>query len=64
MRVTVASFDGVIGAFALSQNLFVIAIGLGIGAMYDRSMTIMVVEKGTLAEYRFLDVQSQGMMVQ
>lgn len=25
------SFDGVIGAFALSQNLFVIAIGLGIG---------------------------------
>jgi len=49
------SFDGVIGAFALSQNLFVIAIGLGIGAMYVRSMTIMLVEKGTLAEYRFLE---------
>lgn len=32
------SFDGVIGAFALTQNLFVIAIGLGIGAMYVRSM--------------------------
>jgi hypothetical protein len=43
------SFDGVIGAFALTQNLFVIAIGLGIGAMYVRSMTIMLVEKGTLA---------------
>ena len=49
------SFDGVIGAFALSQNLFIIAIGLGIGAMYVRSMTIMLVEKGTLAQYRFLE---------
>ncbi len=49
------SFDGVIGAFALSQNLFVIAIGLGIGAMYVRSMTVMLVEKGTLAEYRYLE---------
>ncbi|WP_226782486.1 DUF475 domain-containing protein [Oceaniglobus trochenteri] len=49
------SFDGVIGAFALSQNLFVIAIGLGIGAMYVRSMTIMLVEKGTLVEYRYLE---------
>jgi len=49
------SFDGVIGAFALSKNLFVIAIGLGIGAMYVRSMTIMLVEKGTLAQYRFLE---------
>lgn len=49
------SFDGVIGAFALTQNLFVIAIGLGIGAMYVRSMTIMLVEKGTLAQYRYLE---------
>lgn len=49
------SFDGVIGAFALSTNLFVIAIGLGIGAMYVRSMTIMLVEKGTLAQYRYLE---------
>lgn len=49
------SFDGVIGAFALSHNLFVIAIGLGIGAMYVRSMTVMLVEKGTLAEYRYLE---------
>lgn len=49
------SFDGVIGAFALSQNLFVIAIGLGIGAMFVRAMTIMLVDRGTLAEYRFLE---------
>jgi hypothetical protein len=49
------SFDGVIGAFALSKNLFVIAIGLGIGAMYVRSMTVMLVEKGTLGQYRYLE---------
>lgn len=49
------SFDGVVGAFALSQNLFVIAIGLGIGAMYVRSLTIMLVERGTLSTYRFLE---------
>jgi hypothetical protein len=49
------SFDGVIGAFALTQNLFLIAIGLGIGAMYVRSMTIMLVEKGTLAQFRYLE---------
>ncbi|MEF2072509.1 DUF475 domain-containing protein [Consotaella aegiceratis] len=49
------SFDGVIGAFALSTNLFVIAIGLGIGAFYVRSLTIMLVEKKTLGEYRFLE---------
>lgn len=49
------SFDGVIGAFALTQNLFLIAIGLGIGAMYVRSMTIMLVERNTLAEFRYLE---------
>ena len=49
------SFDGVIGAFALSDNIVIIAIGLGIGAMFVRSMTIMLVEKGTLARYRFLE---------
>lgn len=49
------SFDGVIGAFALSNNLFVIALGLGIGAMFVRSMTIMLVDHGTLSQYRFLE---------
>ena len=49
------SFDGVIGAFALTHNLFIIAIGLGIGAMYVRSMTIMLVEKKTLTHYRYLE---------
>ena len=49
------SFDGVIGAFALSNNLFIIALGLGIGAMFVRSMTVMLVERGTLAEYAYLE---------
>jgi hypothetical protein len=49
------SFDGVIGAFALTNNLFVIAIGLGIGAMFVRSLTILLVDRGTLASYRYLE---------
>ncbi len=49
------SFDGVIGAFALSQNIFLIMIGLGIGAMFVRSLTLLLVEKGTLNEYKYLE---------
>jgi hypothetical protein len=49
------SFDGVIGAFALSNNLFIIALGLGVGSMFVRSMTVMLVDKGTLTEYRYLE---------
>lgn len=49
------SFDGVIGAFALTTNLFVIAIGLGIGAFYVRSLTIMLVDRQTLGQYRYLE---------
>lgn len=49
------SFDGVIGAFALSNNLFIIAIGLGVGAMFVRSLTIMLVERETLTSYRYLE---------
>jgi hypothetical protein len=49
------SFDGVIGAFALTNNLFVIALGLGIGAMFVRSLTIKLVEAGTLATFKDLE---------
>lgn len=49
------SFDGVIGAFALTHNLFIIAAGLGIGAMFVRSMTILLVERETLEEFRYLE---------
>ncbi len=49
------SFDGVIGAFALSNNMIVIALGLSVGAMFVRSMTIHLVKQGTLSEYRYLE---------
>lgn len=49
------SFDGVIGAFAITNNVLIIMVGLAIGAMFVRSLTIMLVRKGTLAEYRYLE---------
>ena len=49
------SFDGVVGAFAITNNLFLIAVGLGIGAMFVRSLTILLVDKGTLNEFKFLE---------
>ncbi|MDY0073365.1 MAG: DUF475 domain-containing protein [Thauera sp.] len=49
------SFDGVIGAFALTTSLPIIAIGLGVGAMFVRSFTLMLVERETLSAYRFLE---------
>lgn len=49
------SFDGVIGAFALSDNIFIIMIGLGIGAMFVRSITIYLVEKKTLTQFAYLE---------
>jgi hypothetical protein len=49
------SFDGVIGAFAITSDIFVIAAGLGVGAMYIRSLTIYLVRSGTLEEYVFLE---------
>lgn len=49
------SFDGVIGAFALSNNMIVIALGLSVGAFFVRSMTIHLVQQGTLAKYEFLE---------
>jgi len=49
------SFDGVIGAFALSSDIFIIMIGLGIGAMFVRSLTIYMLRNKTLAEYRYLE---------
>jgi len=49
------SFDGVIGAFAITNDVIVIMLGLAIGAMFVRSMTIFLVDKGTLDEYVYLE---------
>lgn len=49
------SFDGVIGAFAITPDPLIIALGLGVGALFVRSMTVFLVRRGTLAEYRYLE---------
>lgn len=50
------SFDGVIGAFAITSDPIIIALGLGlIGAMFVRSITVYLVRKGTLSEYVYLE---------
>lgn len=49
------SFDGVIGAFAITNSVLLIAAGLGIGAVHVRSLTVHVIRHGTLAKYRYLE---------
>lgn len=49
------SFDGVIGAFAITDDVIIIMLGLAIGAMFVRSMTLFLVDKGTLDEFVYLE---------
>jgi hypothetical protein len=49
------SFDGVIGAFAITKDVVIIMLGLAIGAMFVRSLTVFLVRKGTLDEFVFLE---------
>ena len=49
------SLDGVVGAFALTNNLILIMIGLGIGAFFVRSLTIYFVERKTLTKLTYLE---------
>ncbi|MFG3404619.1 DUF475 domain-containing protein [Streptomyces sp. NPDC048142] len=49
------SFDGVIGAFAITNEIVLMALGLGIGAMYVRSLTVYLVREGTLDDYVYLE---------
>ena len=49
------SFDGVIGAFAITNSVILVALGLGIGALTIRSLTLLFVEKGILTQYRYLE---------
>lgn len=49
------SFDGVIGAFAITKDIVIIMIGLAIGAMFVRSLTVYLVRKGTLDAYVYLE---------
>ncbi|MFT5532882.1 MAG: hypothetical protein ACI8WM_003344 [Burkholderiaceae bacterium] len=49
------SFDGVIGAFAITSDVIIIMLGLAIGAMFVRSMTVYLVRQGTLDEFVYLE---------
>ncbi|HEX5806722.1 MAG TPA: DUF475 domain-containing protein [Macromonas sp.] len=49
------SFDGVIGAFAITKDVVIIMLGLAIGAMFVRSMTVYLVNRGTLNQFIYLE---------
>lgn len=49
------SADGVLAALVISKDIFIIAGGLAIGAMFVRSLTVQMVKSNTLSEYRYLE---------
>lgn len=49
------SLDGVIGAFAITHDVILIMAGLGVGALWVRSLTIYLVRNQTLGRYRYLE---------
>jgi hypothetical protein len=49
------SFDGVIGAFAITSDVVLIALGLGVGALWVRSLTVYMVRRRTLEAYKYLE---------
>jgi len=49
------SLDGVVGAFAITNELAIIIIGLSIGAYFVRSMTVYLVQKKTLETLTYLE---------
>jgi hypothetical protein len=49
------SLDGVIGAFAITKDIVLIAVGLGIGALFVRAMTIHMLRRKVMDKYRYLE---------
>ena len=49
------SLDGVIGAFAITNEIVLIIAGLGAGAVWVRSLTVYLMRSGALAKYRYLE---------
>ncbi len=39
----------------MTQDIFIIMIGLGVGAFWIRSLTVYLVRQGTLDEYAYLE---------
>jgi len=49
------SLDGVIGAFAITNDIILIMAGLGVGALWVRSLTVYLVRNQTLGRYQYLE---------
>lgn len=49
------SFDSVIGAFAITGEVIIIAVGLGIGALWVRTLTVYMVRRQVLEQYKYLE---------
>ncbi|HEX8946605.1 MAG TPA: DUF475 domain-containing protein [Candidatus Paceibacterota bacterium] len=52
---TAFSLDSVVGAFAITTSVPVIVAGLGIGAFFVRSLTLMLVRGGTLKKLLYIE---------
>lgn len=49
------SLDGVIGAFAITNKILLIAVGLGIGALFVRVLTLHMLRHGVLEQYKYME---------
>lgn len=49
------SLDGVIGAFAITNDVLLIIAGLGAGAVWVRSLTVFLMRTGVLNKYRYME---------
>lgn len=49
------SLDSVVGAFALSTQIPIIVVGLGIGAYFVRAFTVYMVHHGTLDKIKYIE---------
>ncbi len=49
------SLDGVIGAFAITNDVMLIIAGLGAGAIWVRSMTVYLIRAGVLNKYKYME---------
>ena len=49
------SLDGTIGAFAITQNIILIMVGLGLGALFIRSLTLLLTRERALDELIYLE---------
>ena len=49
------SLDGTIGAFAITSNLALIMVGLGLGALFIRSLTLMLSRERALDQLVYLE---------